>query len=149
MKISRIRISQTGLPYVGGAYVWGAPMYRVGPKNATEETLAEMQRYRADSYRQVPIKVGGDWASDIDRIPVVAEDAWGGEITTATITHFAASTPEDHLQNTADLMNYNTRSTGIGGPSVADGKHYATDTPGLGVAADFENLVAPVAEYWA
>ena len=24
MKITRIRVFQTGLPYVGGAYIWGA-----------------------------------------------------------------------------------------------------------------------------
>ena len=44
-------------------------------------------------------------------------------------------------------MNYNTRSTGIGGPRVSGGKLYATDTPGLGVKADFASLGAPVAEY--
>lgn len=82
-----------------------------------------------------------------NRIPVVSEDTWGGEITTSVVAHFAASTPPDYLQNTTDLMNYNTRSTGIGGPHVADGKLYATDTPGLGLTPDFDSLGAPVAEY--
>ena len=82
-----------------------------------------------------------------NRIPVVSEDTWGGEITASVVAHFAASTPPDYLQNTTDLMNYNTRSTGIGGPQARDGKLYATDTPGLGVTADFESLGAPVAEY--
>ena len=81
------------------------------------------------------------------RIPVVSEDSWGGEITTAAVAHFAASTPARFLQNTTDLMNYNTRSTGIGGPTVKDGKLYATDTPGLGVTPDFESLGQPVAEF--
>ncbi len=252
----------TGQPVwmlLGGKLTDGAPMYRVAPQKATDETLAEMQRYRAQGYRQFQIKVGGDWEGDIDRIhagvglleagekamadanqgwrvdnairmaratkdldyileqpcrtyaecqqvrrvaqqpmkldecvtgmaaaqrivadrgaeicclkisnlgglskarrvrdflidnriPVVSEDTWGGEITSAAVAHFAASTPEDYLQNTTDLMNYNTRSTGIGGPVAKDGKLYATDTPGLGVTPDFESLGAPVAEYGA
>ncbi len=82
-----------------------------------------------------------------NRIPVVAEDTWGGQITTAAVAHFAASTPEEYLINSTDLMNYNTRSTGIGGPIAKDGKLYATDTPGLGVTADFESLGAAVADW--
>ncbi len=242
---------------LGGKLTDGAPMYRVAPQNATEETLAEMQRYRDEGYRQFQIKVGADWTADIDRIiagvdllesgeqamadanqgwrvdnaiqvaratkdldyileqpcrsyqecqqvrrvaqqpmkldecvtgmaaaqrivadrgaeicclkisnlgglskarrvrdflvenriPVVSEDSWGGEITTAAIAHFAASTPEEYLQNTTDLMNYNTRSTGIGGAWAEGGKLYAPDTPGLGVTADFDSLGDPVADY--
>ncbi len=242
---------------LGGKLTDGAPMYRVAPQKATKETLAEMARYRADGYRQFQIKVGGDWAGDIDRIragvamleqgekamadanqgwrvddairvaratrdldyileqpcqsyeecqqvrrvaeqpmkldecvtglaaalrivadrgaevcclkisnlgglskarrvrdflvenriPVVAEDTWGGEITSAAVAHFAASTPPEYLQNTTDLMNYNTRSTGVGGPVARDGKLFATDVPGLGVVPNFESLGEPVAEY--
>ena len=82
-----------------------------------------------------------------NRIPVVSEDSWGGEITTAAVAHFAASTPSDYLINSTDLMNYNTRSTGIGGAYVKDGKLYAPDLAGLGVEPDFESLGAPVAVY--
>ena len=80
-------------------------------------------------------------------IPVVSEDTWGAEITSAALAHFAASTPEEMLINSTDLMNYVTQSTGIGGPTTADGKLFATDTPGLGVTPDFESLGAPVATY--
>lgn len=242
---------------MGGKLTDGAPMYRVAPQNKTAETLAEMQRYRAEGYGQFQIKVGSDWQSDIDRIragigllergekamadanqgwrvddairvaratrdldyileqpcqtyaecqqvrrvaqqpmkldecltgmaaaqqivadrgaeicclkisnlggltkarrvrdflidnrmPVVAEDTWGGEIASAALAHFATSTPAEYLQNTTDLMNYNTRSTGVGGPVARDGKLYATDTPGLGVRPDFDSLGAPLAEY--
>ena len=242
---------------LGGKLTDGAPMYRVAPQKATQETLAEMQAYREAGYQQFQIKVGGDWAGDIERIragvallepgekamadanqgwrvdnairvaratrdldyileqpcrtyeecqqvrrvaeqpmkldecitglaaaqrvvadrgaeicclklsnlgglskarrvrdflvensiTVVSEDTWGGEITTAAVAHFAASTPEEYLQNTTDLMNYNTRSTGIGGPHVEAGRLYATDTPGLGVVPDFDSLGPPVAEY--
>ena len=82
-----------------------------------------------------------------NRIAVVSEDSWGGQIATAAVAHFAASTPADYLINTTDLMNYNTRNTGIGGPVAQGGKLYATDTPGLGVVPDFASLGAPVAIY--
>lgn len=244
---------------MGGKLTDGAPMYRVAPQKATDETVAEMQRYREQGYRQFQIKVGSDWSGDIERIqtgvsllkpgekamadanqgwrvdnairvaratadldyileqpcrtyeecqqvrrvaqqpmkldecitgmaaaqrvvadkgaeicclklsnlgglskarrvrdflvdnrlPVVSEDTWGGEITTAAVAHFAASTPEEYLQNTTDLMNYNTRSTGIGGAYARDGKLYAPDEPGLGVTPDFESLGPAVAEWRA
>lgn len=74
----------------------------------------------------------------------------GNAIETAiasVVAHFAASTPPEYLQNTTDLMNCNTRSTGVGGPVVKDGTLYATNAPGLDVTPDFESLGAPVAEY--
>ncbi len=242
---------------MGGKLCDGAPMYRVAPQKAVDETIAEMDLYRTQGYRQFQIKVGVDWAVDIDRIrstvhvlkpgekamadanqgwrvdnairvaratrdldyileqpcrtyeecqqvrriaeqpmkldecitgmraahrvvedhgaeicclkisnlgglskarrvsdylvenriPVVAEDTWGGEIASATVAHFAASTPEDYLVNSTDLMNYNTRSTGIGGAWAKDGRLYAPDTPGLGVRPDLDSLGAPVAVY--
>ena len=82
-----------------------------------------------------------------NRIPVVAEDTWGGEITSAALAHFAASTPAEFLVNSTDLMNYNTRSTGIGGPTTRDGRLFATDTPGLGVVPDYDSLGPPVATW--
>ncbi len=243
----------------GGKLTDGAPMYRVAPQNTPEETRAEMNRYRDQGYRQFQIKVGANWAEDIDRIhatvpllnpgekamadanqgwrvddalrvaratrdldyifeqpcftyeecqhvrartdlpmkldecvtgmravhrivedrgaelvclkisnlgglskarrvrdylvenrfPVVAEDTWGGEIASAALAHFAATTPPEYLHNTTDLMNYNTRSTGIGGPTARDGKLYASDAPGLGVKPDFDSLGAPVLEFAA
>jgi L-alanine-DL-glutamate epimerase-like enolase superfamily enzyme len=242
---------------MGGKLTDGAPMYRVAPQKGTKETLAEMEGYRAQGYRQFQIKVGGDWATDIDRIratvpllqpgekamadanqgwrvdnairvaratrdldfilekpcrsyeecqqvrrvaqqpmkldecvtglhaaqrivadrgaeicclkisnlgglskarrvrdylvdnriPVVAEDTWGGEIASAALAHFAASTPPEYLQNNTDLMNYNTRSTGVGGAWAEGGKLYALDAPGLGVTPDWDSLGAPVASY--
>ncbi|MGE0653535.1 MAG: mandelate racemase/muconate lactonizing enzyme family protein [Alphaproteobacteria bacterium] len=244
---------------LGGKLTDAAPMYRVAPQRATDETIAEMEGYRRQGYRQFQIKVGADWVKDIDRIratvpllkpgekamadanqgwrvdnairvaratrdlefvleqpcrtyeecqqvrrvteqpmkldecitgmeaaqrivadrgaeicclkisnlgglskarrvrdflvdnriSVVSEDTWGGEITSSVVAHFAASTPEEYLQNTTDLMNYNTRSTGIGGPAARDGKLYAPDVPGLGVTPDYASLGDPVAVYGA
>lgn len=242
---------------LGGKLTDGAPMYRVAPQKSVDQTIAEMQDYRRQGYRQFQIKVGGDWAEDIERIrtvvpllkpgekamadanqgwrvddairvaratrdldfileqpcrtyeecqqvrrvaeqpmkldecitgmaaahrvvqdrgaeicclkisnlgglskarrvrdylienriPVVSEDTWGGEIATAAVSHFAASTPENYLINSTDLMNYNTRSTGTGGAWAEGGKLFAPDLPGLGVTPDFQSLGQPVAEY--
>ena len=82
-----------------------------------------------------------------NRIPVVSEDTWGGEITTATLSHFAASTPEEFLVNTTDLHSYNLEPTGQPAPRTAHGRLFASDEAGLGVAPDFESLGEPVAVY--
>jgi L-alanine-DL-glutamate epimerase-like enolase superfamily enzyme len=250
----------TGQPVwmlLGGWLSDGAPMYRVAPQRPPEETRAELDRHRAAGYRQFQVKVGADWATDIERLhatvplmqpgemalgdanqgwrvddavrgaratasldyvleqpcrtyeecqqvrrvatqpmkldecltgmhaaqrivadrgaeicclkisnlgglskarrvrdylienrmPVVAEDSWGGEIASAAVAHFACSTPAEYLVNSTDLMNYNTRSTGIGGPVARDGRLYAIDAPGMGVVADMESLGPPVADY--
>lgn len=238
---------------MGGKLADGAPMYRVAPQKPPEEMVREMERHRQTGYRQFQIKVGNDWADDIERIraavphlrpgekafadanqgwhvdeairvaratrdldyfmeqpcrtyeecqqvrrrsdlpmkldecitdvhmvrrvvedrgaeavclkiskqggltkarkmrdylvdnrmPVVSEDTWGGEITTAAVAHFAASTPEKFLVNSTDLHNYNTVSTGYPGPETRDGRLYASDAPGLGVEPDFGTLGDP------
>ena len=242
---------------LGGKLTDGAPMYRVAPQKPLDETITELEAYRASGYRQFQIKVGADWQVDIDRIretvpllqpgekamadanqgwrvdnairvaratrdldfileqpcqtyeecqqvrriaeqpmkldecvtgihmaqrivadrgaeicclkisnlgglskarrvrdylvdnriAVVAEDTWGGEIASTTLSHFAASTPAEYLQNSTDLMNYVTRSTGIGGAYAKDGLLFAPDSPGLGVKPDFESLGDPVAQW--
>ena len=44
-------------------------------------------------------------------------------------------------------MNYNPRSTGIGGPWAEGGKLYAGDSPGLGVEPDLDSLGEAVMVY--
>ena len=82
-----------------------------------------------------------------NRIPVVSEDTWGGEVTTAAVAHFAASTPEEFLINTTDLHSYNVESTGRPPPPTRDGRLFASDAPGLGVEPDFDALGEPVSVY--
>ena len=53
---------------LGGRLTDGAPMYRVAPQRSLEETKLEMARHRTAGYRQFQIKVGADWAADIQRI---------------------------------------------------------------------------------
>ncbi len=242
---------------LGGKLTDGAPLYQVIPQKPRAETIAGLEAFRAEGYRQFQIKVGGDWAQDIERIraavpllkpgekamadanqgwrvddalrvaratrdldyimeqpcqtydecqqvrmrtdlpmkldecitdmgmchrvvedkgadmvclkiskqgglskarrmrdylvdrriPVIAEDTWGGEIVTATLAHFAASTPSEFLINTTDLHNYVTERTAHPGPEVRQGRMYVSDAPGLGVEPDFESLGQPVAQY--
>lgn len=83
------------------------------------------------------------------RFKVVSEDTWGGEIASAVVSHFAASTPTEFLVNTTDLHNYNEFAIGHPGPETRDGKLFASDQPGHGVEPDFEALGEPVAVYGA
>jgi L-alanine-DL-glutamate epimerase-like enolase superfamily enzyme len=142
VKITRIRVYKTPLPYVDGSYAWGAG-------NAIETAMASVVVIGTDAGLQGcgEFTPCGENYMVEKRIPVVSEDSWGGEIATAAVAHFAASTPSHYLQNTTDLKNYNTRSTGIGGATARNGRLYAPDTPGLGVVPDFDSLGAPVAEY--
>ena len=80
-------------------------------------------------------------------VKVVTECMMDGEIVSAAVSHFAASTPADFLFNTTDLHAYITESTGSPAPPTSDGRLYCRDTPGLGVEPDFESLGDPVAVY--
>jgi len=80
-------------------------------------------------------------------LDVVCEDTWGGEIATAALAHFAASTPSEQLYNTTDLCNYNTVAIGAPAPRTEGGRLYASEAPGLGVSPDPAALGEPVAVY--
>ncbi len=82
-----------------------------------------------------------------NRIPVVSEDTWGGEIATATLAQLAASTPAEFLVNTTDLHSYNIESTGTPAPKVEGGRLFAAEVPGLGVEPDLQSLGEAVAVY--
>lgn len=122
MKITRIRVFQTDLPYVDGGYAWGAG-------NVIEVARASVVVIDTDS----GVMGCGEFTPCSENHPAA---------------HFAASTPSDYLVNSTDLMNYNTRSTGIGGAWAEGGTLYAPTAPGLDVQPDFQNLGEPVGE-WA
>jgi cis-L-3-hydroxyproline dehydratase len=82
-----------------------------------------------------------------NRISVVCEDTWGGEITTATLAHLAISTPAEFLVNTTDLHSYNAETTGTPAPRTEAGRLFASGLPGLGVEPDYNSLGDPVAVY--
>jgi cis-L-3-hydroxyproline dehydratase len=82
-----------------------------------------------------------------NRMPVVCEDTWGGEITTATLAHFAVSTPAELLVNTTDLHSYNVETTGSPAPRTEGGRLYAADTPCHGGEPYYDSLCDPVGVY--
>ena len=64
---------------LGGKLTNGAPMYRVAPQKPLNETKAELNRYREAGYQQFQVKVGGDWAHDIERISEIIPLLRSGE----------------------------------------------------------------------
>lgn len=82
-----------------------------------------------------------------NRIPIVFDDTWGGEITAAAVTHLAASTPPEFMASASDLHNYHNETIGTPAPETRNGKIYVPNAPGLGVEPDLETLGKPVSHY--
>lgn len=80
-------------------------------------------------------------------IKVVTECMMGGEIVSAAVSHFSASTPSEFLFNTGDLHAYVTASTGNVSPPTLNGRIYCNKSPGLGVEPDLTSLGTPIAIY--
>jgi len=66
-------------------------------------------------------------------IAMTLEDSWGGDITTAAISHLAHSTPEEFRFTSTDFNSYVTVSTAEGAPRRVNGFMTASTSPGLGV----------------
>lgn len=72
----------TGQPVwmlLGGKLTNGAPMYRVAPQKPPAEMIAEMAVHRTSGYKQFQIKVGADWAEDVERIQATVPLLQAGE----------------------------------------------------------------------
>nr|WIE91265.1 mandelate racemase/muconate lactonizing enzyme family protein [Mesorhizobium sp. WSM4875] len=82
-----------------------------------------------------------------NRISIVVDDTWGGEIAATVVAHIAASTPEEFLDSASDLHNYQERAIGKPGPETKDGNLFVSSRPGLGVEPDYDVIGAPVAVY--
>ncbi len=80
-------------------------------------------------------------------IAMTIEDSWGGDITTAAISHLAHSTPTELLFTSTDFNSYVTTSIADGAPQRNNGRLAASTEPGLGVAPRFDVLGEPVAVY--
>ena len=98
-------------------------------------------------------KVGGLTKARIMRdicvesgIPMIIEDPWGSDITTAAVAHLAQSTPEDFTFAATDFNSYVTVSTASGAPQRVSGRMSAPSRPGLGIEPRFEVLGEPVLE---
>ena len=76
-------------------------------------------------------------------IAMTIEDSWGGDITTAAISHLAHSTPTENLFTATDFNSYVTVSTATGAPQRDNGRMRASTEPGLGIQPR-EEVLGPV-----
>ena len=79
-------------------------------------------------------------------IAMTLEDSWGGDITTAAISHLAHSTPEEYLFTATDFNSYVTVSTAEGAPQRNNGRMTASKDPGLGMKPKMDVLGNSVLE---
>lgn len=77
-------------------------------------------------------------------VSLTVEDTWGGDVTTAAVSHLAASTAQEHLF-TASFMNDWTLEHVAGyEPHSHDGFGSAPTAAGLGVRVNEEHLSSPL-----
>ena len=82
-------------------------------------------------------------------IAMTLEDSWGGDITTAAISHLAHSTPEEFRFTSTDFNSYVSVSTADGAPQRENGFMKASTDAGLGITPKPEVLGKPVLEVTA
>jgi cis-L-3-hydroxyproline dehydratase len=75
---------------------------------------------------------------------VTIEDTWGGDVTTAAISHLAASTPPETLFTVSFMNDWTNEHIAGYQPRSRDGVGAAPREPGLGVAVDVSALGEPV-----
>ena len=80
-------------------------------------------------------------------IPMIIEDTWGGDITTATVAHLALSTPTEFCFASTDFNSYGTVKIADGAPERINGRMKAGTQPGLGITPNFDVLGEPIAHY--
>ncbi len=82
-------------------------------------------------------------------IRLTIEDSWGGDLTSAAVSHLGASTPA-HALFAVSFMNDWTDNHLCGyNPRSDNGRGAAPTTPGLGVTVDTAKLGEPVARWTA
>ena len=79
-------------------------------------------------------------------VGMTIEDTWGGDITTAAISHLAHSTPTELLFTSTDFNSYVTVSAAEGSPQRDKGRMSASKEPGLGIKLRQEVIGDPVFE---
>jgi L-alanine-DL-glutamate epimerase-like enolase superfamily enzyme len=78
---------------------------------------------------------------------VNVEDAWGGDITTAAVSHLAASTGPDALVMVSFMNDWTNEHVAGHEPRSDDGFGAAPAAPGLGITVDTDALGAPFATF--
>jgi len=96
-------------------------------------------------------KVGGLTSARLIRdlahrlgLRVTIEDTWGGDVTTAAISHLAASTPAETLFTVSFMNDWTNEHIAGYEPRSRDGFGSAPRAPGLGVDVDVAALGEPV-----
>jgi L-alanine-DL-glutamate epimerase-like enolase superfamily enzyme len=80
-------------------------------------------------------------------LTVNVEDSWGGDLTTAAVSHLAASTSPDCLVMVSFMNDWTNEHVAGHEPRSVDGFGAAPSAPGLGVAVDAEALGEPFATF--
>jgi cis-L-3-hydroxyproline dehydratase len=75
---------------------------------------------------------------------VSLEDAWGGDVTTAAVSHLAASTQRRYLLTTSFFNDWVIEHVAGGYPRSVDGIGSAPTEPGLGITVDTSVLGSPL-----
>jgi cis-L-3-hydroxyproline dehydratase len=80
-------------------------------------------------------------------IRLTIEDSWGGDLTSAAVSHLGASTPPHALFAVSFMNDWTDNHLAGYQPRSVDGRGAAPTTPGLGVTVDLNILGAPVATW--
>jgi L-alanine-DL-glutamate epimerase-like enolase superfamily enzyme len=77
-------------------------------------------------------------------LKVTIEDSWGGDLTTAAVSHLAASTAPETLFTVSFMNDWTNEHIAGYQPRSHNGRGSAPDAPGLGVDIDVERLGKPL-----
>lgn len=80
-----------------------------------------------------------DLMQELDML-VSVEDAWGGDIVTATVSHLAASTRPENFQNASFMNDWTDGHVAGYNPRSVGGRGSAPTGPGLGIQVSAEGL---------
>lgn len=72
------------------------------------------------------------------------EDVWGGDVTTAAVSHVAASTRPESLMHASFFNDWTKEHVASVAPRSRNGRGQASDLPGLGVVIDAGSLGRPI-----
>ena len=130
----------TDLPFVLDEVITGVhPLLRAYQHQAMDVINIKISRLggltKAKQIRDLCEKLG---------IVMTVEDSWGGDITTATIAHLAASTKPEFLFTSTDFNSYNDLHLASDAPRRKDGRLNVPVGPGLGIHVENKMLGEPV-----
>jgi L-alanine-DL-glutamate epimerase-like enolase superfamily enzyme len=77
------------------------------------------------------------------------EDAWGGDLTTAAVSHLAASTPPDALYAASFMNDWTQEHIANHEPRARDGRGSSPVGPGLGIEVDLDHLGPQILHFTA